>query len=545
MPTTERLTVSFRNKFSWSPKLGEKWPVENLVSTGARANVELQRAVKTTFEQGIERLSRSRQATAAVLQAELAYQSERLGAEIARQIEQSSRQMVGAIERGSADIVESIQHMSAYLGAELCEVRWAVERHTKVSQGILQVLLQSKDNESRQCYEEGVRCYEVGEYDLAKREFDKALEVKPSNYFAYQYLGFVAVTGDRPDEAVRNFDLARKFAGNGYHEALALSHLARSHYASGDLSKAAELARAATEAHAESANFWYEWAAYCVRLGRAEPAIHALRQAIERDWTYWAVVVSDPVFDPIRSEVDRLLDELREREKANALRSLEKLKQAVGTGVEFGLADKIGHQASSLGALAERIRQHNVYVYREITPEATRQHNEIFEIAEAELKKRLFEAQRGLRESKLEWKDRVGEREYSYWRTSGGGRHDDGRWLSELSLTGVGIYSFTAYLIIVIGFLYATEVYESLTPRDTEFSEAFASPAFLAVSFGVPAALTLLTVVAAAVMRKMEKNYQAEKAKLNGSYGRKIEELKAEIARLEKFIEMSKKKQYI
>lgn len=537
--------MSFRNKFSWSPKLGEKWPVENLVSTGARANVELQRAVKTTFEQGIERLSRSQQATAAVLQAELAYQSERLGAEIARQIEQSSRQMVSAIERGSADIVESIQHMSAYLGAELCEVRWAVERHTKVSQGILQVLLQSKDNESRQCYEEGVRCYEVGEYDLAKREFVKALEVKPSNYFAYQYLGFVAVTGDRPDEAVRNFDLARKFAGNGYHEALALSHLARSHYASGDLSKAAELARAATEAHAESANFWYESAAYCVRLGRAEPAIHALRQAIERDWTYWAVVVSDPVFDPIRSEVDRLLDELREREKANALRSLEKLKQAVGTGVEFGLADKIGHQASSLGALAERIRQHNVYVYREITPEATRQHNEIFEIAEAELRRRLPAAQSELRGAEEAWKSRIWGLKNSYWLASPYGDNDDRRWLSGLSLISAGSYSFTAYVLAVLGFLYVTGLYEELIPGDAPLLEAFGSRLFLAVSLGVPAALTFLTVVAAAVMRHMEKNYEAKKAKLNRTYGRKIEELKAEIARLEKFIEMSKKKQYI
>lgn len=135
-----------------------------------------------------------------------------------------------------------------------------------MTQKILQVLLTSLDNTSRQYYDQGVKCYETSENEFAKERFNRALDANRTNYFAYQYLGFIAVNADDSKEAIKNFDLAKKFAENNYYRALAHSHIARSLNAIGDVSKASENADAAAHAAPDHARFWYESAVYYVRL---------------------------------------------------------------------------------------------------------------------------------------------------------------------------------------------------------------------------------------------------------------------------------------
>src|ERR1044072_1670165 len=377
--------MGFRDEFWLTNKTYAEWSLENTTKDGFRANEErlkaLQKGVKSTFEQGIDRLARSQAESSVALQGELAYQAERINEQIA----QSSSAVVSAVEQGTSDIVESIQQMSDYLGSELCEVRWAVERHTQVSQDILQVLLNSLDNQSRQYFEQGVRCYETSEYDFAKERFSKALESNRTNYFAYQYLGFVAVTDDKSDEAIRNFELARKFASSSYHQALALSHLARSNYALGDVAKAVDLSEGAVKTHPETAKFWYELAAYCARVGRKGQAVSALQQAIERDWTYWAVVASDPDFDVMRAEVNRLLDELREREKGKAGEALTNLKRAIDTARQAGVKDELSTCVTAFDRMKKDFQRNNVYLFREIVPKANKWHEQTFQIAIREI----------------------------------------------------------------------------------------------------------------------------------------------------------------
>lgn len=335
--------MSFRDEFLWSNKTYAEWSLENTTRDGFQGNQErltaLQKQVKSTFEQGIDRLAQSQAASSAAIQGELAYQAERIG----EQIERSSRDIVSAVERGSSNVVDSIQQMSDYLGSELCEVRWAVERQTEVSQEILRVMLNSLSNESRQYFEQGVKRYETTEFDFARERFSKALEANRTNHFAYQYLGFIAVAEDSSDEAIRNFDLARKFAETDYYKALALSHLARSNHALGDDTTAVNFAKSATAAHSDTAKFWYELASYNTYLGRKDEAISALREAIERDWTYWAVVSSDTDFDSIRFDVNRLLDGLREREKQKARQAIDNLKRAIDTVRKAHAESEVSH----------------------------------------------------------------------------------------------------------------------------------------------------------------------------------------------------------
>ena len=204
-----------------------QWSLENTVDSGLRANQKqlqaLRENITSTFQAGISRLEQSQMQSAKLLQRELQYQADHI---------------VDAVDRGSADVVGAVQRACDYLGGQLCEVRWAIERQTDISRQILEVLLTSLDNTSRQYWEQGVKCYETAEHEFARERFNRALDANRTNYFAYQYFGFIAVHEENSSEAIKNFDLARKFADSGYHRALALSHLARSHHAAGNLPQA-------------------------------------------------------------------------------------------------------------------------------------------------------------------------------------------------------------------------------------------------------------------------------------------------------------------
>jgi tetratricopeptide (TPR) repeat protein len=336
-----------------------QWSLENTVEAGLRANQQqvqtLRENLRSTFEAGISRLEQSQMQAAKLLQRELQYQADNI---------------VNAVDRGSADVVDAVQKACDYLGGQLCEVRWAIEKHAQISQQILQVLLTALDNASRQYWEQGVKCYETAEYEIAKERFNRALDSNRTNYFAYQYLGLIAVHDESSHDAIKNFDLARKFAENGYYRALALSHLARAHHATGDLLQAVKSSIAATEAAPDHAKFWYEAAVYQVRNSNVEEAIRCLRQAITTDWMYWSISLSDANLEPIRNRVERLLAELREEQRVIARHRLDHFAATVKTLRGWQMTAEIVDFEKRLANCETSYRSGTVFAYRDLVQPA-------------------------------------------------------------------------------------------------------------------------------------------------------------------------------
>jgi tetratricopeptide (TPR) repeat protein len=364
--------MGFRDEFWGTGKTYAEWSLERVAESGLRRNEELLKSLKaevrSTYQRGVDRIVRSQESSTAALQDELAYQTQQLQREI---------------QQGSAEVVEAIQQMTDYLGAGLSEIRWAMELQTRVSQQMLHVLLTSLDNQSRQYWEQGVKCYDAGENAIAKERFDRALDANRTNYFAYQYLGFIAVADDNAEEAVRNFELARKFAQSEHQRGLALSQLARSRRAKGELDRAADLSKAATEADPQTAAFWYEHAQYCALLGRPHQATDALRQAIERDWNYWGVAATDGDLDLVRIDVNRLFDELRERERKRAENSTDQVRQAIEDSSARGVPE---YYLTSSNDLLKNLQtgygRKNVHTYRELTARAQKVYKQTYLAAE-------------------------------------------------------------------------------------------------------------------------------------------------------------------
>lgn len=400
--------MSFRDKFLGVSKNSTDWSNGNAVAVNERVNDQrlaaLRREVKSSFDQGIERLAQSQLSSSVVLQGEIAYQAERLGDQLGGLIQTGSAEISTAVEQGSADIVSTIQRMSDYLGAAFSDIRWAVERQTQATQEAIHALLHEMDNQSRQFFEQGVECYEMGEYELADERFAKALAADPTNHFVYQYLGFMAVAEDQSADAVHNFTLARKFAEHPYHQALAVSHLARSHFATGHLRQAAEFALLATRLHPETAKFWYESAGYHARLGDKKTTLEALRQAIQHDWTYWAVVLSDTDFDVCHDDLQDLLADLRQQEKIKAQCRLNELEQTLVLGRESGLGEQLAAPAATHHSLTQRLLQEeNVYIFQDIARAAQTHKQSIFNLITDDLKQRRAVKETALSESGREY----------------------------------------------------------------------------------------------------------------------------------------------
>jgi tetratricopeptide (TPR) repeat protein len=435
----------FRDKFLGTPgrPLGEdpsNW-IARLTEGGVRVSLDMLKAEMKLQKAGFEHVAQTHATASAALQGEFSYQIDRLS----RQIAQSSRDNVEAQEQ----IVHAIQQMSDYLGAGLSEVRWAVERHTSISEEQLRVLLDSLGNESRQDFLQGVKCYDVKEDGIAKECFTDALRKNKTNFFAYQYLGFIAVHEDNENEAIRNFDLARKFAEvneNNYHHALALSHLARSHHATDELEKAADLSKQATERYPQLAKFWYELGGYSARLGRDEEAVKALKEAIEHDWTFFTIVVGDHDYDAIRPDVNRLLDSLREQERVKTRDSLDNLRRAISTAQKCGADHEIESWKQSLNELETMYQHGNVFVYREIVPKAEGIRVSAFQSAANVSTKQIAEKEAEVKRNELDKDSQLYRLRSQVDNLESKSRAVD----SRAKFTDLGGY-FTAYIILAIG----------------------------------------------------------------------------------------------
>lgn len=381
--------MGFREEFratsnSRSPSSSSATQDEFRPPTARERLSQLQQAYRQSLEDGARRVAEEEHDEAEVLEAELIYQAEFIGPQ--KQIGSGQDE-----EETEESLVVAIQQITDYFGSALSEVRWSVERQLESTEQLLKVQLESLDNASRQYFEQGVKCYEAGEYELARERFNRALESDRTNYFAWQYLGFIAVAEDQADEAIRAFDLARKFARNEQQQAQALTHLARSYHATQNDAIAADLARAATEACPDNPRYWYDLAASSARLELRKQAIAALREAIERDWTYWGIAVNDVDFEPLRQDVIQLLNDLREREQEKSCLQLERLRYAIETAQAAGAGAQLGDCRNALERFEQELEQRNVFIQRDLATRIQQWHEKAFQLAEATLEKRISE----------------------------------------------------------------------------------------------------------------------------------------------------------
>ena len=324
--------------------------------------------------------------------------SQTISNEIAYQGEENRRVALGI----AAEINWNIEQARVYLGAQISEVRWAVERNTEVTQEILDSLWKTHWIDSRQFFDEGVRCYESAEREFARERFQKATEACRTNGFAYQYLGFLSVHDDDQAQALRYFELAAKFAPNDHHKAIAHYHLSRAWHASGNEIASLDQIRLAIALAPKDLPYQFELVRALMRAGLKQEAIRELRKLISVDLKYWTAAAIDRSFDPMRAEITGLLSEMREEERVKANNLSEDFWETIRVVESLPEALPLVFRSASVGEWKQDAKslfdKGTIFAYREIITIVSDFHRSFIENAIGRYKGWISDAQQRLTE---------------------------------------------------------------------------------------------------------------------------------------------------
>ena len=322
--------------------------------------------------------------------------SQTIANEIAYQAEQNREAALEA----AREISWSIDQARVYLGAQITEVRWAVERNTQATQNVLDSLWKTHWIDSRQFFDEGVQCYESAEREFARERFQKATEACRTNVFAYQYLGFLSVHDDNQAQALRYFELAAKFAPNDHHKAIAHYHLSRAWHASGNEAASLDHISLAVALAPGDLPYQFELVRALMRAGLKQDAIRELRKLILADLKYWTAAATDRSLDPMRAEVTGLLGELREEERGRANKLSEDCWETIRVVESLPESLPLVFRSASVGELKQDVKslfdKGTIFAYRGIIAIVSDFHRPFIENAIGRYKSWISDSQESL-----------------------------------------------------------------------------------------------------------------------------------------------------
>lgn len=274
----------------------------------------LEQQLRLRLLTGTENLKDGELESADLLRAEAAYLAENIETAI----------------RGRASEAVALRRTCGYLGTQLHEYRWALWVQEPSYQEALTAVLDGVEPQVRECWLNAHRFLEAGDTGMARQHFAALVSVAPIRFLAHQYLGFLATRKRDYKDGLKNFDLAKRYAENDRDRAMASSHAGGVWFAAGDFMRAAKCALTAAELCSEEAEYWYETAVACARLGKREHLEEFLSNAIRRDCLYWPIAIVDPDLGPARALVAQFLGDMREQQRLAARTQLEKLREIVG-----------------------------------------------------------------------------------------------------------------------------------------------------------------------------------------------------------------------
>src|ERR1035441_9216150 len=97
-------------------------------------------------------------------------------------IQGMGRQVADAIGASADQVTGAIEELGQALCMELSEIRWQLAQQSATLDKILEILSESRSNETRQLVRQGLRHYLNGEYTEAEERFRKALDFDTTDY---------------------------------------------------------------------------------------------------------------------------------------------------------------------------------------------------------------------------------------------------------------------------------------------------------------------------------------------------------------------------
>lgn len=278
------------------------------------------------------------------------YEIIRLGENVSEQIESideqieasrlsqiaSSRAIIASQERvregidklslGVENVAEGIYGLASAFEWGISEVVWQIEQNREVLKSILEVLMAPLNTQAKERRKRAEDAFANGWIDDAEEEFLESEKLNKFDFSIHISLGMIYLFHKIDKEkALSYFEKAIKYAKpkSAYYTSYALLYKGLIKFDFGEVDDAEKWTEEAIHLSPDLIEAFYENAQYNAQLDNAGKSIANLEIAIKQDKYYCLKSQNDPLFNPIRERVNRLLERLRDEEKQKALKSFD------------------------------------------------------------------------------------------------------------------------------------------------------------------------------------------------------------------------------
>ena len=295
--------------------------VSNRVGRQADAQAEAVAMLAHKLDEGSRRLTAAQTAAgrehAELVGRELRYMQAQVGElrsdvkDVGRSVDRAAGAITEAVDLSAHRVTLAVENLAGYVNRGFDRQAEEQAKTNRRLAAILDVLRHRLTAESLEQLDKGRQCLVVDETELAQRHLLDAVKADATNFEAHYLLGHIAVEFDDPDGADRRFELAGKFAPEGYWQAMALASRGRVAVALDKPQEAIPLLEAAVAADPNLALVHFELALLLAAHGDPERAVAVLEDAIRLDWNYWVLAGIEEGFDGIREAVSAALTRLK------------------------------------------------------------------------------------------------------------------------------------------------------------------------------------------------------------------------------------------
>jgi len=238
------------------------------------------------------------------------------------------------IENLAYRIEDGMAGLKAVFEFGISEVVWQIEQNRQVLKNILEVLMAPLDTQAKELRKRAEDAYANGWFEDALEDFLQSEMKNKYDFTVHISIGMIYLFQkvDR-DKAFEYFQKAVKYARpkSKYHASFALLHGALIKRDCELIKVAEELSAEAIELTPDFTEARYQNAEYNAQLKNIQKSIGNLEAAIKIDPNYCLKADNDSMFDPVRPDVNKLFERLRDGALTDCSSRLASLERRINS----------------------------------------------------------------------------------------------------------------------------------------------------------------------------------------------------------------------
>jgi tetratricopeptide (TPR) repeat protein len=245
-------------------------------------------------------------------------------------IEELNQQGFSDLSNELSEINCGINELKASFEWGISEIVWQIEQNREVLKSIEQGVWSPFDAQARNRKKQAQEAYNFGWIDESEEYFLESEQIVKIDFSVHISLGMIYLFHKiDKQKALTYFEKAIKYARpkSNFYTSFALLHKALIHFDLNDLENAIYCAIEAIELSPDLSEAYYQIAQYYAQSQQSDKCTDNLYIAINKDKNYCLKADNDPLFNPVRKNVNALFERIRKEEEQKAIIKINSIKE--------------------------------------------------------------------------------------------------------------------------------------------------------------------------------------------------------------------------